>query len=92
MLKGLIAGALLAFPAMAETNCGPRQQVVEYLQGTYGETRQAIGLSGSGLIVEWWQSPQQTFTVVITRPDGLSCMVEGGDNAALLLEPAGEAM
>lgn len=92
MFRPFLLIALAATPAAAQDTCGPRQRVVEFLQGNYNETRQAIGLSASGAVVEWWQSQEGTWTIVITSAAGISCMVDGGDSAALLLEPAGEAM
>lgn len=82
-ILALIVGALLmsGIPARAQTNCAPREVLPPRLAETYGETLRALGLAANNTLVEIYASEETgTWTVVVTRPDGLSCLVaSGGD-------------
>lgn len=83
---------LAAGPASAGPNCAPRDQVVAALAERYGETRQVAGITGDSLM-EVFASPAGTWTLVISRPDGVSCLVAAGDAIMLLIDappPAGD--
>ena len=47
-----LTAAVLAGPAVAQQNCGPRDMVVERLADRYGETRQSMGLGGNNSVIE----------------------------------------
>lgn len=97
MIKQLLAaGAALGivstgFPALA-ANCANRSMVVERLQSKYNERLAAGGLQEIGeshAIVEVWASQKTgTFTVMLTRPDGTTCvMATGTDWHQVSFEP-----
>jgi len=78
-------GATLAMssPALAQTapntNCAPRQAVVERLGARYGESRQSIGIGSNNSVVEVFASTETgTWTIVVTMPTGVSCLVAAG--------------
>lgn len=58
--------------------CGPRDTVIAALTGKWAEKRTGAGVSGLGL-VELYASPKGTFTVLLTKPDGVSCLISSGD-------------
>jgi hypothetical protein len=68
----------LFFPAGADTPCHHRSDVVTRLSIQYGEQPVARGLSAAGQMVEVFASPSGTFTIVVTRHDGLSCLIAAG--------------
>ncbi len=72
-----------AMPAYA-SNCGMREQVVEKLANKYDEHLAAGGLQksrSSDVVMEIWASSATgTFTVLITNPEGVSCVVAAGTN------------
>lgn len=72
--------ALLTAAALA---CLPTPQVHAELADKYGEARVAAGLSGRGAILELWASEAGTWTALVTRPDGLSCIVDAGQGIAM---------
>ena len=80
LTMGLAVSA--SFSAAAQQRqCGFRGDVVENLQGKYGETRRATGLSRNNGVVEVWASAQTgTWTVVITMPNGMTCLVAAGEH------------
>lgn len=86
MFKRLFTAAILfgvaatAPPALAQTpSCALRDIVVERLTQNFGELPVAGGLQNSHSIIEIWASDQTgTFTVLISRADGFSCVVSTG--------------
>lgn len=91
----LAAGALLAAgQAVAQPrNCAERQTVVDRLAEGYGETRQSIGLGANNSVVEVFASEETgTWTITVTMPDGMTCLVASGQAFERLdeeLTPAG---
>ena len=80
--------ALLPTPATAGT-CAPHDEVTARLAEFFGEYRQAIGLTGSGLMMEIFAaSVTGTWTIVVTRPDGLACLVAAGEAFEATASPA----
>lgn len=85
MRKELIAlpmsvGALLmaAEPASAALRCGPRAEVLDMLGERYEETRRGIGVAGPTQVLEVFASEQGTWSVLVTDPQGRTCLVASG--------------
>ena len=86
--KGLNMSRFLAFAAVAlvtantadaQQNCGPRDQVIEHLAEAFGEARQSIGLAQDNHVVETFAALDSgTWTIVITLPSGVTCLVASG--------------
>ena len=94
MYKALtIAGVLLASPVAAQNSqCGPRETVLNFLMEEFGETHQAIGITSSGGFLEILAAPTGSFTIVFTAPNGISCLVVSGEAFELVVaarKPAG---
>ena len=92
LVASLLVAMLLAFPAMAQTACGNRGTFIEYFSGKFAETPVAMGLSSEGHVVEVLASKHGSWTIIVTRPNGLSCVVAHGeawDKApVLVIDPA----
>ena len=85
--------ACFAFPVMAQQNCGPHGAVVAGLAERYGETRQAVAVGSGGALVEIFASETGSWTVVVTQPNGLACLVADGQEFELVNEELpGEAL
>lgn len=85
MLAGgaLVAAALMApRPAHPEpVNCGPRASVVKALTERFSEAPVAVGLSDSGALVEVLTSDNgATWSILLSQPDGTSCLVAAGES------------
>ncbi len=79
--------ALFAFPAFAQQSCAPRDAVMVQLAARYGETRQAIGLGSNGNAFETFANTETgSWTIIITRPTGISCLVAAGQSFAIVSE------
>ncbi len=95
-LLALTAGAFLTIgvnAASAQQNCAPRAIVVDRLVEAFGESRQSIGMGPHGRVFEVFASLETgTWTIVITLPSGVTCLVASGDayeNLTEGLQPAG---
>ena len=82
ILAALLGGFLFSASSVAaQTLCGQRENVLRGLTGTYTETPSAMGLSNNGGVVEILTSPKgDTWTIIITMPNGLSCLIAAGEN------------
>lgn len=63
----------------AELLCGERADVVASLEKTYHEAPVAMGLAGNGSVIEVFASSAGSFTIVMTKPGGLTCLVASGE-------------
>lgn len=56
-----------------------------------GESRVMAGLSNNGAIIEIWAAPTGSWTVLMSMPDGVSCVMDVGQAyLSFPFEPAGE--
>ena len=93
----LLRAFLFVFPAFvvgcaAAGFCGPRNEMVAALTGEkYKEARIGIGVMGDRLVVETYASSDgSTFTILITTPDGKTCIIAAGKGwQQIKPEPAG---
>ena len=88
----LLAAALaaVAAPACAQAPCAPRAELAARLAAEFAEVPVARGLSADGRMVEAFASAEGTWTIVLTRPDGQSCLAAAGEAwQALPPEPPG---
>lgn len=77
----------LLFPAQLDSaekkddsNCGQRTTVLDYLSGKYSEKPIAMGIAANGGLIEVLTSTDgTTFTIIVTMPEGETCMVAAGE-------------
>ena len=83
MWKALMLGAaavLLAWPAAAAPQCNQRDSVLAMLQSKYQEQPVAVGVTNNGGLVEVLSAGDgETWTIIITTPQGVSCLVAAGE-------------
>lgn len=72
--------------AAQQGNCAPRDVVLERLNDSYGETRQAIGLGANNAIVEVFAAETGSWTITVTFPNGATCLVASGQAYETLAE------
>ncbi len=92
----LAAAFLAASVATAQANelknCADRTTVTTRLTDKFGEEFAGGGLRNAESIFEVWMSEDSgTWTIIMTRPDGKSCVMAAGTNwrEALPQEPKG---
>ena len=82
----LLAGAVfssvmcLAAPATAQMVCGNHADIEKRLQDGYSEARTGVGLAHNNALIELYTSENGTFTIVLTRPNGMSCLMAVGED------------
>ena len=80
-LIGVSFTALLAAPASsAENICGKRDEIVSRLESGYQEYNSAMGMSTNGGLVELYTSENGTWTLMLSQPNGASCLIAAGEN------------
>ena len=85
----IATAAILPTTVLAQgQNCSNRDQVVERLATKYGESRQSIGMAPKGRVVEVYASLETgTWTITVTMPNGITCLVASGQSYENLEEP-----
>lgn len=77
----VIGAIVVSVPAYA-ANCANRDRVVERLEARYKESLTAGGLqsksSGQTLVEVFASEKNGTFTILLTTPEGLTCVVAAG--------------
>lgn len=72
--------ALAAPPAIGQAVCGDRLEIISRLESVYQEKPFAIGLAGNVGVVEVYVSEEGSWTILLTQPTGVSCLIAAGDN------------
>ncbi len=72
--------ALVSATAMAQPKCNERDNVLDLLGKKYGETTSAVGVTNTGGLVEVLNDPKDgSWTIIVTTPRGMSCLVAAGE-------------
>ena len=67
-------------PASAQSACASHAEVLKQLGGAYSEAQVAIGLASNGGVVEVFSTDDgSSWTIVMTMPTGMSCVVTSGE-------------
>ncbi len=71
----------LGTPTMAQMACDKPAAVANHLKRKYQEAPVALGLSNDGGLVELFTTRNgETWTLMITYPWGLACLLQAGEN------------
>ena len=77
-LAGLI---LLPADLHAAPQCAAHDLVAQSLANQFGEVRRSIGLARDNTVMELYAAAETgTWTLTVTLPSGLTCLVAAGDN------------
>lgn len=79
-LFALCAMLSLAAPAaIAQQGCDTRDAMTEQLTSRYGEQIRGAGLRSETAMIELWQSPETgSWSLLMTRADGTTCIIAHG--------------
>lgn len=76
--------AVLIFPALATAApvfCGARNDVLTKLASDFREQPASVALTSDGQLLEVLKSDSKlTWSILITSPNGVSCIVAAGDS------------
>ena len=80
VLGFLFPTALGSAETQSDSNCGQRTTVIDYLSSKYSEKPIAMGIAANGGLIEVLTSTEgTTFTIIVTMPEGETCMVAAGE-------------
>lgn len=77
----ILGTAAAADVSVEQKACAERSRVITRLADRYGETLQSLGLNQSSGVVEIYASDSTgTWTILLTRPDGVTCLLASGQS------------
>ena len=92
-MMGVSALMLVAtqIDAQQQARCAPHDVATRHLADTFGEHRHMMGLAANNMVLELFVSSSSgTWTITVTRPDGVTCIVASGANADLVQTPSAD--
>lgn len=93
LAAALLTGCMTGAAYGQNPACTARKDVVEHLRQKYKEVPAVMGIANGGQLVEFLASPEGSWTLIVTYPNGTSCMVGAGKHYEILPVPVkGEAM
>lgn len=86
-------GASMLSPAVAWSDlpCGTRDTILATLSAQYGERPIARGLAANGAMIEVVAADTGSFTLLLTQPNGISCLLATGELWRLVVPLSPEA-
>ena len=91
LTAAVAAWLMMTAPSVAEIRCLPRAALIDRLAGAYGEEVTGSGLQSTAQILEIWASPETgSWTIFVTRPSGISCIIATGEFWQDWAEPSEE--
>ena len=78
-MKAILAAFLIA----QQPPCGPTGAVEKRLVDLYGETVVGAGIVAGGVLFTTANPETGTFTLMLRRPDGLTCIIASGTGYAV---------
>ncbi len=76
---GAMMLVLLADQAIGQTICGDRTELVSRLEKGFAESPRSLGLASNGAVFEVFLSAKGTWSLVVTHPNGQSCLIAAGE-------------
>jgi hypothetical protein len=82
IVSGLVLPAGIITPANAAAlDCGPRDVLTTKLQADFSELPSGLGVTSAGTLIELWKAEDgETWTLMVSLPDGNSCIVASGND------------
>jgi len=69
--------------------CFDRGALVRHLEGNFSESPTAAGLAANGSVIEVFTAPDGiTWTIVLTQPNGATCVMASGESWMGMPRPA----
>ena len=66
-------------PNIVITSCGDREVVISSLKKDYKEVQDSLGISNGGGLIEVFVSPQGSFSITVTNPSQITCIISAGE-------------
>ena len=89
-VAAMLAAFFLPGPAQAPPVCGATEALLATLAERYGERPAGLGVTTVGQLLQLLVRPdQRSWTVLLTRPDGVSCLLAAGHDWQRRMETPG---
>jgi len=76
----LVGSMAISATAAAEPQCDRRDNVLKLLSKKYKENPVAVGVTNNGGLVEVLSANEgSTWSIIVTTPKGMSCLVAAGE-------------
>lgn len=82
VLLAFLAALFIVFSAKA--SCNTHQSVADWLAKEHNEVPVAMALVANGSVMEVYASPEGTWTIALTDPAGVTCLLASGEGWELL--------
>ncbi len=80
-----LAAFILSAPAQAQPFCADRATVMGLLATEYSEAPVGMGIANNGGVIEILSSAAgKSWTIILTMPNGTTCMIAAGESWELL--------
>ena len=81
-VSGIVAALLILLPtiAAAQLPCAARDEIVSEITQHFKEAPEATGVTPQGMLLEVFVSEARSWTILLTTPQGVSCIVAVGEN------------
>ena len=79
LLTALLTGSWTLPATAQQLPCGKRDEMVKSLFSQYREQPRGMGLANQTAIIEIFTSKSGSWTILLTKPDGASCIVSAGE-------------
>lgn len=91
---GIMGVFFTPFDASAAPPCGERERVTKLLSEKYKENQASIGVTHNGGLIEVWVNQEDdTWSIIVTTPQGMACLVAAGNGwQSLAAPPSGERL
>ena len=85
LLLAIMAFLMLGSPAQAQAQapvCTDRNTVIDHLHKEYKEFQRGMGIANNGGVIELFfaDDSTRTWTIIITMPSGVTCMIAAGES------------
>ena len=75
-----LAASVVSHAAAAAMLCIPHETMTQNLRESHAEQPVSMGLDNSGVMIEVFAAPAGNWTIVMTQPNGMSCLMAAGQS------------
>ena len=76
----ILAVLLWAAPVQAQAVCGEYEYIKSTLNSRFQETVREMAVTDGGRLVERFEAPSGTWTLILRLPSGMACVMASGED------------
>lgn len=82
-----LAAMTITTSVSAQSVCGKHVDIVKRLNDGYQEFQSSAGIAANGNLVEVFSSKKGNWTIIFTKPGGMTCLMAVGENWQIIEKP-----